>query len=336
MTGGTSRSVIVAVLAFGLVAACAGGAKRGDPTVRASPPSPTPRPSVITLPDRRTIDPCGLVPLSTLQKFGRVTEGQSVNGLLACDVSITMADHGEAALTIRLDEPRVTQSDMTMHDLVTESESLGLSVVHPRYENTRDSQACIHQLNFADRSAIGVDAFAPSNLATDDFCLIGKAALAAVVSAVRRGHLKHRTFPANTLAARPDICGMVTPDIRGLVPSLRSATLDESPGGVRCVWKNGEFSLMWSIYATPRAGMSYEPRPYLDRAQIAGRETVLTRLIPGRCDATTSGHALGVTDVEGNADWEVAALTIFGPTDPDSLCVIGRNVAAMLWPTLPK
>jgi hypothetical protein len=290
---------------------------------------------VIALTGRRTIDPCSLVPPSTLAKFGRVAEGQSDGELLACDMSVTMADHGVAGVTIRLDATPTSATDRTIHFLVADHEPRGLSMLHPRYENTQTVEDCVHQLDFADGSAIGVEAGPVSNLATDDFCRIGRAALDAVLATVISGRLGHRSFPAGTVAARGDICAMVSPDTVALVPTLRSARLDQAPGGAQCTWRNGYTALQWSLNALP--GISTQPiAPYEQRVDIAGRPSLVTNYPTVQCRILTAGHALGVTDLHGKQTREVFAVSIFAPLDDTTRCQIARQVAARVWSRLPR
>jgi hypothetical protein len=180
-----------------------------------------------------------------------------------------------------------------------------------------------------------VEAGPVSNLANDDFCKIGRAALDAVRATVISGRLSHRTFPSDTLAARGDICAMISPDTLALVPTLRSARLDQSPGGAGCTWRNGYTSLQWSLNALP--GISTRPvAPYEKRVEIAGRPSMVTNFSTFQCRVVTAGHALGVTDLHGEQTREVFAVSIFGPLDDTTRCEIARKVAARVWSQLPR
>jgi hypothetical protein len=272
---------------------------------------------------------------STLTKYGRVTEGQSDDGLLACDVSITMADHRVAGLTIRLDATPTPAAERIRHFLLTVPKPHGLSLVRPRYENTQSVADCVHELDFADSSAIAVEAGAPSNLANDDFCKIGGAALDAVLVTVTSGRLVHRSFPSNTVAARPDICEMVAPDTLALVPTLRSAHLEESPGGVQCIWRNGLTELVWTLYAEP--GTLERPiAPYQKRVDIAGRPSLVSNLPGTRCDVITVGNSLGVVDLHGKPTREDPVVSIYAGLDDTTRCQVARKVAARIWSQLPS
>jgi hypothetical protein len=100
----TSR-LCAALITCGVLVACS---RAGSPhrTAHASSrsPSASAAPAAIALTDRHTIDPCSLVPPSTLARSGRVAQGQSDSGLLACDMSVTMADHGVAGVYATLDD----------------------------------------------------------------------------------------------------------------------------------------------------------------------------------------------------------------------------------------
>jgi hypothetical protein len=186
--------------------------------------------------------------------FGRVQRGQSAYGLPACDMSITSADHGETGMRIQIDAMPTSSRDIQLHDLVIDQKPGGLRIVRPRFENTRDVEGCVHEVDFADGSAISVLAVDPSNLAADVFCMIGKATLAAVVATLLSGHVPRRRWLAGTLASRPDLCGMVPPDVRALVPGLGSAGLQALPDGARCVWTaDTRVSLTWEIGAARSA-----------------------------------------------------------------------------------
>jgi hypothetical protein len=272
---------------------------------------------------------------STLARFGRVAEGQSDGGLLACDMSVTMADHGVAGVTIRLDAMPTSATDRTIHFLVADHQPHGLSLLHPRYENTQNVEDCVHQLDFADGSVIGVEAGPVSNLANDDFCEIGRAALDAVLATVISGRLSHRSFPSDTLAAGGDICAMISPDTLALVPTLRAAPLDQSPGGAGCTWRNGDTALQWSLNALP--GISTQPvAPYEKRVQIASRPSLVTNFPTVQCRVLTAGHALGVTDLHGKQTREVFAVSVYAPLDDTTRCQIARQVAARVWSRLPR
>ena len=327
---------LVVVAAFGLLLAdCS--ANGGQSPATHSPSVRSSAGAAITLADRRTVDPCGLIPLAVLQKFGRVTEGQSGEGLLRCEVSILMADGGEAGLGIQIDTKAMAAKDIKLHDLVVEERPAGLRIVRSRYENVRNVEQCVHELDFADQTAIDVGAYAPSNLASDDFCMIGKAALAAVVATVTSGNIRHRTWPAGTLAGRPDLCGMVTRDVRALVPALATAKLEKSPSGIDCTWRMGDLAgLRWTVGVTTMKPIAGAPRPYEKHAQIAGRRTTLIDLYPGSCTATTPGCPLGVAMIGGAPLREQAEITVSAPSAPTDLCDMAGKVAARMWPKLPK
>jgi hypothetical protein len=325
----------VAVTACAVLAACSSGGSPHRTSNASSRSTPAPSPAAIALTDQRTIDPCSLVPRSALGRFGRVAEGQSDSGLLACDVSVTMADHGVAGVTVRLDATPTSATDRTIHFLVADHEPGGLRLLHPRYENTQNVEDCVHQLDFADGSAICVEAAPVSNLANDDFCKIGRAALDAVLATVISGRLSHRSFPSDTVAARGDICALISPDMLALVPTLRSARLDQSPGGASCTWRNGYTSLQWSLNALP--GISTQPiAPYEQRVQIAGRPSLVTNIPTVQCRVLTAGHALGITDLHGKQTREVFAVSIYAPVDDMTGCQIARKVAARVWSRLPR
>jgi hypothetical protein len=340
MTTARGRCIAVAVATCGVLAGCSGHGHAAPGSASSARTSASAPSKSITLTDRRTIDPCSLVPQEALTRFGRVLRGQSPEGLLACEIDIMMADHGEAGVRIRIDATPTSATDIQVHDLVVDAKPGGLRIVHSRYENTREAEQCVHELDFADGSAIGVVAFAPSNLANDDFCMIGKAALAAVLNTVTSGHMQHRTWPPGTLASRPDLCGMVTRDALALVPGMGLADHQESPGGVECTWKVSDvISLSWSVIAAPidaEPASGGPPRPYEDRVKIAGRPTTIINLYFRRCSAMTPGKPLGVKGLDGAPYREVALVYVSAPLATKQLCEITRKVAAKIWPQLPK
>jgi hypothetical protein len=337
-----NRPVVMLLVVSCLVGGCSSESRSSPGTAPASSASTstTATAGLITLTDRRTVDPCGLVPLSVLTRFGRVQRGQSgEGGLLACDIYITSAGHGETGVRKQIDATPTSTRDIQLHDLVVEQIPGGLRTVRPRFENTQDAEGCVHEVDFADGSAVSVVAFEPSNLAADVFCMIGKATLAAVVATLRNGHIQRRHWPAGTLASRPDLCGMVPPKVRALVPGLGSAGLLASPGGATCIWNaNNRVSLTWGIGAVPigLASSANVPSPYEQHVKIAGRRTTLDSVVPGRCTAMTLGKPLDVVGFDGKPYQEQAIVVVYADRSPTDLCASTRNVATRIWPKLPR
>ena len=232
------------------------------------------------MPDRRTIEPCSIVPAQALRTFGRLDYGRSEEGLLACDIRITMADGGVAMLTVRLDAQPVTAAEIRLHDLVAEPQRDGITRIRPRYENTRDIEQCVHQLQLADGTAVAVEAGAPSNLATDDFCIIGKAGLAAALTTVLHGSFTRHGFRAGTLASTPDFCGLVPADAPGLVPPLAAAKLEARAGGIDCIWKGTEGTVLSDrrcrVRATVHCGRSDNQSVIQHRSPVANDASTAT------------------------------------------------------------
>lgn len=337
-----NRPVVMFLVVSCLVGACSTESRSSlDTAPRSSAStSTTATAGLITLTDRRTVDPCGLVPLTVLTRFGRLQRGQSgEGGLLVCDIYITSADHGETGVRIQIDATPTSTRDIQLHDLVVEQKPGGLRTVRPRFENTQDVEGCVHEVDFTDGSAVSVVAFEPSNLAADVFCMIGKATLAAVVATLLNGHIQRRHWPAGTLASRPDLCGMVPADVRALVAGLGSAGLQASPGAARCVWNaDNRVSLTWEVAAAPinvRSSTAVPP-PYEEHVVIAGRRTTLDSVVPGRCTAMTLGKPLGVVGFDGRPYQEEAVVSVYADRSPTDLCASTRNVASRIWPQLPR
>ncbi len=288
------------------------------------------------MPDRRTIEPCSIVPAQALRTFGRVDYGRSEEGLLACDLRITMADGGVAMLTVRLDAQPVTAAEIRLHDLVAEPQRGGITRIRPRYENTRDVEQCVHQLQLADGTAVAVEAGAPSNIATDDFCMIGKAGLAAALTTVLQGGFTRHGFRAGTLASTPDFCGLVPADAPGLVPPLAAAKLEARAGGIDCIWKGTDVYVEWTVAAiAPADALTTGRTPGVDLVTIDGRRTAIAGR-PGRCIATTLGKPLGMTGLGRRPLNEQAAIVVGGPFPSNSLCDFARAVAAKVWRRIPR
>lgn len=155
-----------------------------------------------------------------------------------------------------------------------------------------------------------------------------------MLTSVASGRVGHRSFPSNTVAARPDACRMVTPDTLALVPTLASARLDESPGGSQCTWRNGDTELVWALGAVTRPLPAPRP-PDEQRVDIAGHASLLSNLSGTRCDVTTLGNSLGVSDLHGTPTRELPAVALYAGVDDTTRCQLARKVAARIWSQLP-
>jgi hypothetical protein len=172
-----------------------------------------------------------------------------------------------------------------------------------------------------------------SNLANDDFCAIGRAALDAVLATVISGRLSHRSFHVRH-GCRPR--GRLRNDQPGHARPRAVAAL--STAGPIAGWCRVHLAQrLHRTAVVPETGFSTQPvAPYEKRVEIAGRPSMVTNFPTVQCRVVTVGHALGVTDLHGKQTREVFAVSVYAPLDDTTRCQIARKVAARAWSRLPR
>ncbi|GAB3276727.1 DUF3558 domain-containing protein [Parasphingorhabdus pacifica] len=297
-----------------------------------SEPSPVARTpeapdSRTALGDPRTFDPCTLTDPALVERFGAVTETDTVS-LDYCLLRVRLADGALAQLAV---------GELGSGD----SASAAGSPVQRQGEFRVVQDAplpghCTRRILFGDGVAMGVSADLLSGPPGARLCGLAEAGAKGAVEAIEREEVGHRRYPENSWA-KVDPCEVLDTAVVREVPGMESARAVPAPSGHQCSWgkqlaQEPRVRLVHTAGDPPRVshGAAVEER-------IAGRTTVLS-MVGGDpsspvCSAETGHIPFGQP---GAGQVEVAMLVVSIPGENGiAACEFARGLAQSAWPALP-
>ncbi|GAA5131823.1 serine/threonine-protein kinase [Pseudonocardia adelaidensis] len=286
-------------------------------------PGATPQstPTTATIADPATADPCSLLDIESVKRFGTTTLDPDNVSFVGCRADIVRPDGGAVGFTVAFEN----QTEAALIGGGTPSEESGYTVVRfPLAEDT-----CEHRIRLSDGNTVLVSAVSyddPPRAA--DLCAIAEAGQAATLSRlVNRGIGRRQPLGATSPLAGIPACGLLTG------PEIASAMADATPprsrfGDWGCNWNS--FTSNESVVVTYYRGY---PLGEADGApaDFAGHPgTVLAR--PGNCwvQFVQRSYTAG-----GSNRIESVWVTYWGSGSGEELCRTATTLATAAAGRLP-
>ncbi|OLT11809.1 hypothetical protein BJF78_25995 [Pseudonocardia sp. CNS-139] len=300
----------------------------GDPTATGAPAPPTsttpPVPSVRTIGDPRTADPCSLIDIAVLNRFGQAEIDRENSEFSACRADMTAASGaGVTYLVDFLSPPEV-----------------GAAAPGAQFEQTGDltivrqpggPEQCERRLLFPDGNVVGIQAQLVDTISTD-LCAIVDAGTDFAVQTIATTGVGTRTPLATTNpVAGTEACSLLTPSELAVVPGGDSARPESEYGGWGCIWEP-------AVASDHLVRMDYYRRyPFHDGdgsgTAFGGRPGAFLYQ-PGRyCLAQIDQR--DYTGDDGEAHIDAVRIFVFGPGDEQEQCHYATTLAAAVAPKLP-
>ncbi|MFH8366301.1 serine/threonine-protein kinase [Streptomyces sp. NPDC018031] len=304
----------------------ASGAARHPASPPASPGGGPEAPGVTgaaaTLGDPGTADPCGLLDVPVLERFGDAELVTDFGAFDRCDVLITVG--GETVADVRLNfanDPVEPGSQVRVRRVGK------VTVAEP----PRNGDSCDRNLGLRDGRQIWITAEREGRPAPD-VCELAGAAADHAVRKLNRGPVPRRPspLPAGSLA-HLDACGLLD------AAALRKAT-GHHPGrpdpGIAdwdCTWHLGSAHRTVELDFDRDAGLGPEDgRP----TTLAGRRSYVEPEDGGQNLCVVRTEHRTYQNIEDRRTTELVMLTLSGPASPERLCeqaeALGATVAAHL------
>jgi eukaryotic-like serine/threonine-protein kinase len=319
----------VVVTAVAAVLALAGGLlvalglpSTSDPTGRpaAAPAFPPP------IGDPRTADPCSLLNVGSVQRFGRATMIADAGYPQTCLIEISTGADGLMWLwaTLGVAEDRAPAGVDERIGQLTISRELAADGM------------CRRTVVLADRSRVYVTARAVRGADTD-LCTVADAGTQTAVLTLSSGSLPRRDIagPPNALTRLDDVCTLLDQAVLGQVPGLDITRRTPGFAGWRCTWGDNPAFLddPWVVVAVDRwQPLAGQP------VQIGGRSAKVfpgDSNDPGTCEVDLIQRSY--TGTSGNTRVELLEITVYlGAQQPtDAACRSARALAEAAAPKLP-
>lgn len=320
-----ATAVAVLGLIGELVVACGspGTSALSGPPV-AAPPSP--------IGDPRTADPCGLLNVDSVQRFGQPTMIRDIGYPHECVIDITTGGESYVWLWAKFEAAR-EQAPAGV------TERLGELTIS---REVAGASGCRRTVVLGDRSRVEVTAFGYRGTATD-LCAVADAGTQTVVLALSSGSLPRRgtSDPPNALTG-VDTCSLLDQAVLGQVPGLDASRRRAGFAGWLCVWgeaANPAFLEPWVRVAVERK------LPLSGQlVQIGGRSAQVTpggsTNTPGTCLVElvqrSYADAAGEPHINPRRVEVLQVWTSLGTEQPtDAACRSATSLAEAAAPKLP-
>ncbi len=319
-------AAVVAVLALtgGLMIAFGPPWTSGVQGQTAGAPAPLAPPSPIG--DPRTADPCSLLNVGSVQRFGEATMIRDIGYPQACLIEISTGGDGLIWLTAMFG----VAEDQAPSGVTERSGELTIS------RGPAGDETCERTVVLGDRSRVYVTARAARG-PTTDLCAVADAGIQTAVAPLSSGSLARRdiTGPPNALTQLDDSCALLDQVALGRVPGLDASRRDRGFAGWRCIWGDNPAFLddPWVVVAVNRwLPLSGQP------VQIGGRSAKVfpgDSDNPGTCEVDLVQRSY--TGTSGNTRVELLEITVFlGAQQPtDAACRAATALAEAAAPKLP-
>lgn len=259
-------AAVVAVLALagGLVVAFGPPWTSVLPGLPAADPAPPPPP----IGDPRTADPCGLLNVASVQRFGQATMVRDIGFPQSCMIEIEPGGEGFVSLRATFD----TAWDQPPAGVAERFGELTIS------RQAAGAGSCERTVVLGDRSRVYVTAQAYRG-ATTDLCAVADAGTQTVVFALSTDSLPRRaTSDSPNVLTALDTCSLLDQAALGQVPGLDASRRHPGFAGWLCLWGDNPAFLdePWAVVAVVRA-LPRSGQP----VQIGGRSA---QVAPGGSD----------------------------------------------------
>ncbi len=315
-------ATVVAVLALvgELLVACGPPGTSGLPGPSAAAPAPPPPP----IGDPRTADPCSLLNVDSVQRFGQARLLRGIGQPHGCDIAIETGGESSVRLTAMFGAAK----DQAPAGVEERFGELAIS------REAADAGGCVRTVVLGDRSRVYVRAKTFEGAAADP-CAVADVGTQTTISALSSGILPRRTLadPPNALT-RVDTCSLLDQATLGQIPGLDASRRDPGFAGWQCIWGDNPAlpDEPWVIVAVFRtAPLSGRP------VQIGGRSAQVTPggsdNVPGKCEVELVQRSY--PEASGKPRVELLHFWVYlGAQQPtDAAC---RSVTALAEAAAPK
>ncbi len=316
-------AAVVAMLALAGGLLVAFGPLRTSDLLGRPAAAPTPPPPIG---DPRTADPCSLLNVGSMQRFGQATMIGDAGYPQACLIEISTGGDGLMWL-------------WAMFSVAEDRAPAGVAERFGELTISREvagDRGCGRTVVLADRSRVYVTARAVRGAATE-VCAVADAGTQTAVLALSSGSLPRRdiTGPPNALTRLDDACALLDQTALAQVPGLDATRRTPGFAGWRCTWGDNPAFLYdpWVVVAVNRwQPLSGQP------VQIGGRSATVfpgDSNNPGRCEVDLVQRSY--PGISGNTRVELLEITVYlGAQQPtEAACRSARGLAEAVAPKLP-
>ncbi|WP_405616042.1 protein kinase domain-containing protein [Streptomyces sp. NBC_00076] len=275
--------------------------------------------------DERTADPCGLLDVASLSRFGATVLAPDYGEFDRCDVLVRNNSGDDIAdVQVNLDSDR-DDFDGILSTRLTN----GLTVVTLK----RDGRACERAVLTADGKQIRVIGKQFDEAAPDP-CQMADAATDHVVGVLADGPVPRRSSPpaANSLA-RLDTCALLDATELKRLPGVEADNRDRGFGSWACDWSSDDGTREVEIQFSQDNSLDSDDGTPVN---VAGTKSysIADEAEDDSCTVRTPHRTY--TDSVGDRTTELFQLTVYAPQPTEQLCSLAREFAAAVVQNIAK
>ncbi|WSQ10299.1 protein kinase [Streptomyces sp. NBC_01231] len=275
--------------------------------------------------DERTADPCGLLDVASLSRFGATVLAPDYGEFDRCDVLVRNNSGDDIAdVQVNLDSDRDDFDGILSTHLTN-----GLTVVTLK----RDGRACERAVLTADGKQIRVIGKQFDEAAPDP-CQMADAATDHVVGVLADGPVPRRSSrPAANSLARLDTCALLDATELKRLPGVEADNRDRGFGSWACDWSSDDGTREVEIqFSRDNSLDSDDGTP----VNVAGTKSysIADEAEDDSCTVRTPHRTY--TDSVGDRTTELFQLTVYAPQPTEQLCDSAREFAAVVVQNIAK
>ncbi len=275
--------------------------------------------------DQRTADPCALIDIAALGRFGATELEEAYSGFPRCDVIVRGAGGSYVDFRVELKPLRGAPSGR--------ARQVGpITVVDARDR----SDLCERLVVLPDDVGVLVTADHDDGPVPSDLCLMADTSADHVATLAGQAELPRRNapFPARSLA-RTDACRLVPEEALAKVPGVDPATHRPGFGNWSCTWRSATRNTIVTLYFD-RGNNSFNEQRDGRFASVGGFATYTE---PGGagddagCDVRIVDHTYSLPTGKTKAETVMIAVTGGGET-AERHCAVATDLTKALVPVL--